>query len=407
MKNLIVVLICLISINASAQQSKSLGANKVRAIESDMTSVKRMLDHYLPSKVSVVGIGSVGFQQAMQPDEFKLNAIKYLIENRGFQNVLLDLPDYQLRDIDRYLNNPDQGSDDELVTSIINKQKPYDLGIILSTPEFIGLIRYLKERNLREPSAVTLAGFGVGIPPANYFISQYTISVDSAFTMEMNKKIVEQLNGVGEGLSFNDMLHWYDERRGYLSAELEPQKFSTLTADIENIKTFLNLNTITDTREFTVHRDSVASTTILNKHQGKSIILSRNMQIAKYVTDPQSRVQTKTIGYYLSNTLENDYYSVVTDFSKRLTYSSSDRVKRLTLDPSSSSASLRLGKRLRSEVNLLLLKDFEQDSIELLLNHIIANMPAGKESLSLIGGTNKSFDAFIIQTEIESTALLD
>src|SRR5690606_30307840 len=100
-----------------------------------------------------------------------------------------------------------------------------------------------------------------------------TLSVDSSFTLDMNKKIIDQLNGVGEGATFSDMLNWYDERREYLSAELEPQKFRMLTRDMNDIRTFVYLNTITDVREFTAYRDNLASLGILNNHQGKSIIL--------------------------------------------------------------------------------------------------------------------------------------
>lgn len=405
MRFILMIVICLISGNASAQKEYAQLVNNVRKISMDADFMKATFDSDINNQTEIVGVGGIGFQSAMQPSNFTFNFIKYLIEKKGFQTLLLDLPDYQLREINAFLKNAKLGSSENIVDSIVNIHPIYDLGVVLSTTEFKRLIKYLKERNLQKPhSAVSIGGFGIGIPPVGYLIAKYTLETDSGFTVKMNEKIINKQMGEGEGAKFGDFVSWYYTRKDYLENKLSDLDFRQLTIDIENMEIFTQLTMLNERQSFISYRDSSAANHIINHFGKKSILLSRNMQIAKHISNPASEEAVKTLGRYLANTFQNNYYALLTDFSDHMIFTSTNGSEESELQALPKSTANVLNTRFGVNQGIILSAEFGREDFPLILNNIIANKNINEELLSPITGTNLSFDALLILEIINSVS---
>lgn len=287
--------------------------------------------------VQVIGLGEVS-HGGCEPLAFKIKMIQYLIQKKGYRNILFEQSDfYSIRPIRNYLNN-------NQIQNITVEKWLKDAGYSSATKCFFSdIFSWLKKYNMEHPNdMVQIAGFDLSNEPTffTYILNNYIIP----FNHEDGQKYVHQLANTSDTIRLQILRAWYDSNKNALKTKFKESEIGWLGFHLSNLE-----HGVTELKKgiedngvgsaAIIFRDSIMAENVRYLAQSrKTIVSGHNGHIL--------RNGLKFMGSYLDKFYQSRYYVILTDFSRSATVqvlarnSSSGgglylRTRTFTADPSS------------------------------------------------------------------------
>jgi erythromycin esterase-like protein len=277
------------------------------------------LDNYYRQKISdtvqIVGIGEVS-HGAIEPMDFQTKMIQYLVERRGYRNILFERSDfYAIRPIRNYLNNI------QLKNDTIEKWAKTGGFTSAAAENFLKLLRWLKIYNLNHPDdQVQIAGFDLSNEPTffNYVLNHYIIPLNPS----QGGEYTYLLNDVSDTTKIQRIRTWFDINRDSIQDKFKDAETGWLNFHLRNLESgakAFKLKGI-DSKSWTLYRDSMMSENVMYLSQSKkTVIIAHNGHIV--------RTDDGYMGTYLNKNYRTHYYVILTDFSRKATVEISNMTK--------------------------------------------------------------------------------
>ncbi len=286
------------------------------ALNTNTQWLEDCFDEKITDSIQVVGLGEVS-HGGIEPMNFQVKMIQYLVEKRHYRHVLVEISDfYYIRAIRNYLNN--NKLKDNTIEKWANKS-----GLMSAVNlKLFALFNWLKKYNTGHPNdMVNISGFDVGTEAAifNYTLNNYVIPLNPAEGAEYSNLF----NNLPDILKLQKLRTWFDANESLLKRKLKTTDFNYLYFYIRNLELGakrLQLLKI-DSTKADMFRDSIMSENVKYlTSSGKSVLIAHNAHIV--------RSNDSRMGSYLDKYYRSRYYAILTDFSKKAT---------IEVDPSNSS----------------------------------------------------------------------
>ncbi len=269
-----------------------------------------VFDTEISGDIQIVGLGEVS-HGAFEPIAFKAKMVKYLIEEKGYRNVLFEFRDFVIAGMRAFLVNAEETNllrADTLVKGMAT--------IPASESVLCDLFRWIKRYNLNHPSdLVNISGFDIAGTASffDYFWYNYLIPYDPVFAQKILYRWAPP--GVTDSVKLLDVMAWYQDHNAYLADEISADEFNLLGYHLQNVQHRLQHASIMEEEKKAggghrayVYRDSVMADNIKNlAASAKAIVWAHNGHIFRGQI---------LMGFFLNRMYEKKYYALLTDFSK-------------------------------------------------------------------------------------------
>ena len=269
-----------------------------------------IFDKKISDSVQIVGLGEVS-HGGYEPLAFKVNMVKYLIENKGYRKILFEFSDIgDIRAMRNYLTHKN-GND----TSYINRWVINGAFMNAFAAVFPDLLKWIKLYNDKHPKdMVQIMGFDIRNEQLdiNFVLNKYIIPYNS----QRSQQYVYQLtSSTSDPDKISLIGKWFKSNETDLKTKLNKEDFYWLSFYVNNVTNGLNYviknsKTKTDKSDSTnLFRDSVMSENVKYlSGKEKSIIWAHNGHVVRF--------ERRYMGNYLNQYFKNKYYVIATDFSK-------------------------------------------------------------------------------------------
>lgn len=282
------------------------------SVDSGITWLQKAFDSSIKNNVQVVGLGEVS-HGGWEPMAFKTKMIQYLVQKRGYRNILFELCDLaNVMPLRHYLTD-NNVRDFAIADSLVDRMNIQPVCKVV----FNRLFRWLKQYNMTHADGmVQVKGFD--LPPHavefyNYFTYNYLIPFDP----DGAQKMIYQWSSapITDSLKVQNMLYWFNANKNRLMAGLDKKEFTWLNYNIQNqlcglqysaIKKIDNHLGLGDER-LNRYRDSIMALNVRSiAGNEKSIVWAHNAHIYE---------GSSFMGTYLRSFYQSKYFSLLTDFS--------------------------------------------------------------------------------------------
>jgi hypothetical protein len=371
---------------ASGQSGAAIPYSRVGPlhIDSGTAWIARIFDSKINSRIQIVALGEVS-HGGFEPFALKVKMIQYLVERKGYRNVLFELSDFSCMPVRNYLTNrriKTLAITDSLVKPL---RIPPIAASILSA-----LFRWLKLYNLRHPGDMVQIG-GFDIPDSheafcNYFMYNYIFryNINSAQIM-VNKWISSFAT---DSTKLRDMFAWFNDHKNLLAASLGKKAFDQLHFHISN-----EVNGLQDLFRDIRYRDSIMARNVQYLAAGnKTILWAHNAHL--YRGAPY-------MGQDLNQRYQSGYFVLLTDYSKEAAVTVVNNVDRYYY--------IRSFQPIASSTPLVILNMFGIASGIFFHDEVASRLIADRiNAIPLYGeqfliGSKNAFDALVIFDTITST----
>lgn len=269
-----------------------------------------IFDRRIDKDIQIVGIGEVS-HGAFEPIAFKAKMVKYLIEEKGYRNILFEFSDIDIAGMRAFLVNA--GEDNLLrVDSLVKSMR------IFPASEFVlcDLFRWIKLYNLNHPfDLVKISGFDIVSTASffDYFGYNYLIPHDPVSAQKFMYRWGTP--GVTDSVKLMDAMDWYQNHKAYLIEKIGLGEFNSIEYSLQNVKHNLKYTSLMEgekngegEQRANSYRDSIMAYNIKNlAGSAKAVVWAHNAHIFRGQI---------FMGFFLNKIYERRYYALLTDFSK-------------------------------------------------------------------------------------------
>ncbi|WP_270087406.1 erythromycin esterase family protein [Sphingobacterium sp. SYP-B4668] len=312
MKKILIHLVCFFLIGTSANAQLE---NTFASFQDSFFEIDKVLSGYNLEDRLLVGVGDVG-EFANEPKALTRDLVIYLVEKKGYRNILLHMDDWTIRPLNAFLQSQSD-SDVSVMESWVRKTFSR---AIYRNREFEKIFVWLKDYNIANPSKkVNVYGVApsISIPPS-YFLSQYIFEIDSKAGERLSKKWTD--SPVPDSIAFSDIKSWVNDQLQLNISDLNKELLNMCIKDLDFNDHLPNRRTIDQQLPLSQYIDYVSfvSRCIFDKLAQKSIYISSNADILN--ADIQSSLvigghARPTVGHMLHHKLKNKYFNIITDFA--------------------------------------------------------------------------------------------
>lgn len=282
------------------------------SINQDINWLDAAYGSRISDSIQIVGIGEVthgGYETA----SFNLKMLRYLVEHKGYRNILLEEGDFPLFNRFReYLTNKKVDSKKDF-DPMLERGHTW-AGIFFITE----LLKYIDRHNSTHPdSPLQVAGydFNMKLSFFDYALNRYIIP----FNYQEGSKYEIELRTPIPAHRTELVMTWFAENKDKLPEKFRNHEIKWLRYHINNMENATQGNILKHEEGISkeqFYRDSVMAQNVIElTNSKKTIIFGHNVHIAA------SAAGFTTMGSYLYKKFTNRYYSILTDFSKQATVS--------------------------------------------------------------------------------------
>lgn len=370
-------------LNGFAQKENFVKPLGSFSLQSDNTWLKSAFDNQIKPNVKLLGLGEIthGSTEVFQ---FKAKTIQYLVEEKGFRQVLFEYPDAALFLLKRYLLD-DNYEDKGILKYMVNQS----FGNAIRDASYREMFQWIKDYNQSHPNdKISIAGFDiVGAAPSfiNYFKTKFSLEPAAAVKLDTANWKRMPVRAIANRL-LNHVHNVESQLKRTLGKEWTEFSYLVDNAELELEHDDMNRQNIYAAAKF---RDSVMTENILQLDSKKSIIWAHNL----HCTTADMAV---SMGNFIKKKIGDEYYIVLTDFSDKADVSLLNRTGIQTI-------SLKADKR--TAANQLLRKQSIADGIsfypDLISNRIEPNVGfIDRNGKYYFTGKGKAFDALVVFEEL-------
>jgi hypothetical protein len=292
-----------------AQSSDKIPFSEIGSLSLDSGTawVQRVFDNSISNDVQVVGLGEVS-HGGYEPMALKAKMIQYLVENRGYKNILFEFGDLgPSRPVRQYLLN---NNIKEL--SVADSLAKTVVGLPNARIVFSQLFRWLKSYNLAHPTEmVKVAGFDFSYDAASqyFFLYNYIIPFDHIYAQKLLYHWAN--NQVFDSSKIASVNAWFNANKSKLGKGMDKDEFDELQYHLQNETHSVRLETLRSLSGYdfktAYYRDSIMADNVTHlTGSQKTIIWAHNGHISTADGD---------MGKYLRERYKSRYFILLTDFS--------------------------------------------------------------------------------------------
>ncbi|HWV66797.1 erythromycin esterase family protein, partial [Chitinophaga sp.] len=280
------------------------------SLDSSTAWVQSVFNKSIDNDVQVVGLGEVS-HGGYEPLALKAKMAQYLIENRGYRNILLEFPDIvSVRPVRQYLLN---NNIKELAVAD-SLAKVTATGLPNTQEVFSRLFRWIKIYNLAHPrEMVKVTGFDLSMDAGfrNFFLYNYIIPFDPA----SGQRLLYHWNNnqVTDASRIASVNTWFNTNKSKLGKGMKKDELDELQYHLQNETHSMQYNalkTVTSAGNETranKYRDSIMAVNAIHlAGSQKTIIWAHNGHISTI---------DGYMGKYLKERYRSHYFMLLTDFS--------------------------------------------------------------------------------------------
>ncbi|MBS0028142.1 erythromycin esterase family protein [Chitinophaga sp. 22321] len=303
------VFICCVSF---AQGSNKISFSEIGPLSLDSSTawVERVFNTSLNDDVQIVALGEVS-HGGYEPLALKAKMIQYLVEKRGYRNILMEFPDIEdIWPVRQYLLN---NSVKELSIADSLAQTT-TTGLLNAQEVFSQLFRWLKLYNLAHPQEmVKVVGCDLsrdeGFRP--FFLYNYIIPFDPVNAQRLLYHW--ENNQVSDSLRMDAINTWFNVNKSRLMKEMTKDEFSELQYHLQDETNAIGHKPLENSPLpendplSTKYRDSImAHNVIYFTGSQKTIVWAHNGHVSTL---------NWRMGKYLKAYYKSRYFILLTDFS--------------------------------------------------------------------------------------------
>lgn len=264
-----------------------------------------LFDGKITDEVRWVGLGEFA-HGGDETTRFKGRMVRYLIQHRGFRQLLVEYPDLSLLPLNNYLQSSgpyDQDSVRVLAGRTFGRT-------VLTCESFFDLLVWIRNYNVNHRNdKVCLRGidvFRASAVFADYFIYNFLLPLDHSAAL----KILSKWNGGPEDSITVAGLDWADKNRQKILQYVGERAVEELQYGISAAKNALIYETLKrqDFNRAGPFRDSIMAENVRSFRTGKSIIWAHNVHIT-------TADYPLSLGHYLKAAVGKEYFCLLTDIS--------------------------------------------------------------------------------------------
>lgn len=262
----------------------------------------------ISDSVRIVGLGEVS-HGSYEPMAFKAKMIQYLVEEKGYRNILFEASDFtNIRPIRDYLSS--NTLEDNKVERF-QKLAPSTVPMNRFYGEVFG---WIKKYNMAHPNdKVQVAGIDVNDESTlfNYVLNKFIIPSDPV----EGEKFVYRMANIADPSKLTLIRNWFDGNKTALSNRFPKSEIDWLDyhlADSEHGVQLVKMKMAdsSDTSPAYFYRDSIMAMNVRRlAGSKKAIITAHNAHVARMIAP--------MMGNHLSKSFSSGYYVILTDFSKQ------------------------------------------------------------------------------------------
>jgi hypothetical protein len=277
------------------------------SLDSGTAWVERVFNNSTGDEVQIVGLGEVS-HGGYEPLALKAKMIQYLVEKRGYRNILLELPDIEnIRPVRQYLLN--NNSRELSVADSLAKMATS--GLLNAREVFTQLFRWLKLYNMAHPQEmVKVAGFDLSADEGFkfFFLYNYIIPFDHRYAQRLLHHW-ENIK-VSDSSKIASINTWFNANKSKLVKEMSTDEFEELQYHLQN-ETASHIHGVYKTgisdEPDNMYRDSVMAGNVIRlAGSQKTIVWAHNGHIS---------IPDGFMGTYLRKRYKSRYFILLTDFS--------------------------------------------------------------------------------------------
>lgn len=276
------------------------------SLDSGTAWVQQVFDTAIGDDIQLVGLGEVS-HGGYEPMALKAKMVQYLVEKRGYRNLLLEIADIGfIRPVRLYL------SDNNVKDLSITDSLVAGMNVTPAAKTVLGnLFRWLKQYNLLHPAEmVRVEGFDLNGDAVfrNYFMYNYMIPYDHVTAHGLLSQWGR--GDLSDSLKMASVYAWYLDHKSELEKKLSKPEFEYLDRQVElNLHSLLHFlwKSAGELSKASIYRDSIqAKNVALISGTQKAVVWAHNMHIS---TTP------RCMGMYLRQRYGERYYILLTDYS--------------------------------------------------------------------------------------------
>ena len=369
------------------------------SLDSGTAWLQHVFDARIPDSIQIVGLGEVS-HGGFEPIAFKAKMIQYLVEKRGYRNILFELSDFgTIMAIRDALNSSLPGDPDPGAIGVgkLNAIQAFDKVLR-------ALFHWLKQYNLKHPTdKVQIGGFDLifGNWICNYILYKYIIPFDPPGA----KTISFQLSNADASDSSRAKIisEWFRTHAALLKARLDKKEFKWLEFNVRNAeyKFLLPLDEGSGD-QWNNYRDSIMAKNVTAlAGSSKTILWAHNGHISPW--------NIHLMGVHLEQYYRGHYYTVATDFSQIATVDILDKQKsaadsgyilQRNFASGTTTAANTLFRRYGISDGIVFQPDIIKYWVPLEINLIDAN------GFHMTTASERAFDALVFFDEIHPDAVI-
>lgn len=271
----------------------------------------------ISSQTRLVGIGEV-CHGSEEVKLFENRMTEYLISRKGYNLLLIEMPDNDLQAINYFLNN-DSLKDIRMLDSIAAENFKFTYANNAYT---INLLKWLKGFNLLHSNGAKIKVKGVDLvrlSDIHYFMTAFFYKYIFPSDIKKAKEFLYKAGNSTDSMRLMDQYSWFEINKNKLRETYNNAEIDSLERNFKDYLDRMYYNNLLSMEKWHPSTDSFGRTysrfrdsTMANKIQelmqnNKAIIIGHNAHI--YSGD------NIACGYFLEKNLGQQYYRIVTDFA--------------------------------------------------------------------------------------------
>lgn len=287
--------------------------NKIihESIEEGIADANRLLENKITENIKVVGLGDVACI-TKETTKFNMAVAAYLISRKNFTSVALMVDNIDLIATNKILEDSNVPFDRIQLDSAYNKS--FGLTLFSASQELKDFIYWLKQYNLVHHTKCRLVGLGFDelFSPA-YFLTNYIYTMDKRKAVELSLKWADKKYNLS--LSYEDIKQWREQIRGNKKNEnISDSLLSEFDYDMKHNQTVNFLRSEINIPSSWQVEMTFSTSEFLRKTKEKTILYALNNVVSKSNFLSEGKLIT-SVGKFLTDSLHNSYYVLMTDFS--------------------------------------------------------------------------------------------
>ncbi|MDN3582070.1 erythromycin esterase family protein [Mucilaginibacter flavus] len=384
-------------------------SNKSPKFQSDSLTIhysnkylSSVFDGKIADSVQIIALGEVS-HGGYEPIAFKANMARYLIERKGYRNILFELPDVgRMRAMRNYLTN--QTSNDTAYIGTWVKQAQF---VNATASESLGLLKWIKQYNLNHPEdMVQVMGFEIGTGQSiiSFILNKYIIPYDRG---QGQQYMYQLTSDIADTAKITILNKWLLSSQSLLKTKISAEELRLLDFYIHNSVNGVgylikNSKAISEqSNAANLFRDSVMAQNIrFLSNNRKAIVWAHNGHVIRTVQG--------YMGNYLHRYFKDRYYVIASDFSKLAEVEINKNASIPNNNPqyitkTFTSAPTTAAYNILNKYGIAAGIFFEQDLRNMNIKEDTNAIDANGIHL-FIPGLNNAFDALVFFSEIHPTA---